>query len=824
MEESLYIPKEIEQKWLKVWFEKKLYKVSEEPIKKQSYILIEFPYPSGERLHVGHARSYSCLDAVARLRRMKGENVLFPMGWDAFGLPAENYAIKTGIHPAITTKKNVENAKKQVISWGLSFDWDREINTTDPEYYKWTQWIFLQLFKKGLAYKQEIPVNWCPSCKIVLANEEVIDGKCERCGAETQRRKQAQWLLRITAYADKLLEGLNTVNFREDIAAQQINWIGRKEGAKVKFKFTNINDPISSEATLGVGKYLEVFTTRLDTIFGVTFLAVAPEVAKDWKGLSGEVKSYIDQALNKSERERKQKTDKSGVDTGLKAVNPANDKEIPVWVAEYVMTDIGTGVVMGVPAHDRRDFDFAKKHELPVVEVVRSLDLGFKTRNMEVFEGEGKLVNSGQFDGMESPVARKKMVEDGLGEKSVNYHLRDWGFSRQHYWGEPIPMIACDKCGWVPVPEEQLPVKLPEIEKYQPTDTGESPLAHVESWANTTCPKCGGKAWRETDTMPNWAGSSWYYLRYCDPDNYSRLADPEKLKYWLPVDWYNGGMEHTTLHLLYSRFWHRFLFDEGVVPTPEPYAKRTSHGMVLGSDGRKMSKSRGNVINPDDIVDKYGADALRMYEMFIGPFDQMVTWSDASLEGVARFIRRVWKLGTKIIEERKMESSEEAEVRIMRLVAKIESDLEGMKFNTAVAAAMEYLNWWEEHGEEVGKDVLKLFVKSIAPMAPFVAEELYQRLRDESDKKEKRFESVHLQAWPVVDKSKLDEGKKTVVVQVNGKVRGKIDPSFAEGLGLVLQEEVQKEALQIENVRKFVGENKYRVVFVPGKIINLITE
>ena len=803
MDIDRYQPKEVEDKWAEKWGKERLYEVSETAKKKKSYILIEFPYPSGERLHVGHARSYSCLDAVARLRRMKGMNVLFPIGWDSFGLPAENYAIKTGIQPAITTKKNIENSKKQAISWGLSFDWSREINTSSPEYYKWTQWIFIQLFKKGLAYKKEIAVNWCPSCKINLANEEVIDGKCERCGTETQRRKQAQWLLKITEYADKLLEGLKTVNFREDIAAQQINWIGRKEGARVKFESPALK-----------AKYLEVFTTRIDTIFGVTFLAVAPEVARGWEELSGEAISYIDQALNKSERERKQKTDKSGVDTGLKAINPADGREIPIWVAEYVMTDIGTGVVMGVPGHDLRDHDFAKEHSLPILKVVDQVGNG----ENEVYEGEGRLVNSGKYDGMNSVAAREKLVDDNLGERTVNYHLRDWVFSRQHYWGEPIPMVNCEKCGWLPVPEKDLPVKLPEVEKYQPTDTGESPLAHIEAWVNVACPKCGGKARRETDTMPNWAGSSWYFLRYCDADNNSQLANPERLKYWLPVDWYNGGMEHTTLHLLYSRFWHRFLYDEGVVPTPEPYARRTSHGMVLGSDGRKMSKSRGNVINPDDIVNKYGADALRMYEMFIGPFDQTVTWSDESLEGVARCIRRIWRLGMETIESRREKSGGETEGRIAKLVVKIEADIEGMKFNTAVAAVMEYMNWWEENKKDVGKETLEMFVKAISPMAPFVAEELYQRLRGGSDS---RFESVHLQSWPVVDESKLTGGRRTVVVQVDGKVRGKME---LESTAAGEKEVVTAEALKIENVRKFLEGKKYREVFVPGKILNLTTE
>lgn len=786
---------EVEVKWNKIWEGKDLYRAVDDSGKPKSYLLIEFPYPSGERLHVGHARSYCCLDAVARKRRMQGMNVLYPIGWDAFGLPAENYAIKTGIHPSVTTKTNIDHARVQAKSWGLSFDWKREVNTTDPEYYKWTQWIFVQLFKKGLAYKSEIAVNWCPSCKINLANEEVIDGKCERCGTETQRRTQSQWILAITKYADRLLDDLKTVNFREDIAAQQINWIGKKEGTKIELKLKDIEDI-----------HLDIFTTRIDTVFGITFVAIAPEVVKGWldrlpPSKKAVVEDYVTNSLNKSERERKQKTDKSGVDTGLVAINPANDQEIPVWVADYVMMDVGTGMVMGVPAHDSRDLEFANKMGLPVVEVV---DGGIG------YEGEGKLINSGKYTGMNSEDVRKKMIEDGLGEKKYIYHLRDWVFSRQHYWGEPIPMVWCNKDGWQNVPEEELPVRLPEVEKYQPTETGESPLAHIESFVKATCPKCGGEARRETDTMPNWAGSSWYYLRYVDPHNDKVLADPAKLKYWTPVDWYNGGMEHTTLHLLYSRFWHKVLFDLSVVPTPEPYAKRTSHGVILGPDGRKMSKSKGNVINPDEVVAKYGADTLRLYEMFIGPFDQMVAWNWEGVEGTNRFLKRVWKLAANF-DGLPKSSSTEAVRRINVLVKKMETDLEDMKFNTAVAAMMETLNWWEDHLSEVGQDFVRTWVLVMAPVAPYMAEELWSKTNEKS--------LVHEQKWPEVDENNLTASKIVMAVQIDGKVRGLVEYET----NITDQKSVIEMAEKNENVAKWLVGKKYKTVYIPGKIINFVT-
>jgi leucyl-tRNA synthetase len=847
---KMYIPGEIEPKWSDFWLKNKVYKAGDISEKPKSYILIEFPYPSGERLHVGHARSYSCLDAVARMRRMKGGNVLYPIGWDAFGLPAENYAVKTGIHPSVTTRENIKHAKAQAQSWGLSFDWDREVNTTDPEYYKWTQWIFIQLFKKGLAYKQEIAVNWCPSCKINLANEEVIDGKCERCGTQTERRKQSQWLLKITAYADRLLEDLKTVNFREDIALQQVNWIGKKEGINIRYKIVN-NAPSDPPLNLRGGSYIEVFTTRPDTNFGATFIVLAPEHPliqeitnhKSQNPNKNKIIKYVNEAINKSELDRQaENKKKTGVFTGLYAINDLTGYKMPIWVSDFVLSGFGTGALVGVPGHDLRDFDFAREMGLEIKRVVvgKDGDLSPIVRREQVQEEEGTMINSGFLDGLNIHEATEKIMDymekKRYGKRTASYHLRDWVFSRQHYWGEPIPMIFCKACaedqksqipnskiqtnsndqnskvqnenlGWFPVPEEQLPVVLPPVEKYQPTGTGESPLGHIESFVNTTCPNCGRKAKRETDTMPNWAGSSWYFLRYIDPHNDKVLADPKKLKYWLPVDWYNGGMEHTTLHLLYSRFWHKFLYDLGVVPTPEPYAKRTSHGVVLGPDGRKMSKSKGNVINPDEIVRKYGADTLRMYEMFMGPFDQMVAWSDESLEGVHRFLKRIWKLAMSI--EQSAKSSKEAKNKMARLIKTIEEDLEDMKFNTAVAAMMEFSNWWGDHQTEMGKEEVSAFIKLLAPMAPFIAEEMYQQLNPG--------DSIHIQPWPKYEEKDLAGGVNTIVIQVNGKVRALLRLTASEGQG-----KIEQMALEQANVAKFVGKSKYRVIWVPGKILNFV--
>ncbi len=872
-----YDHKKVEKKWALEWVKRGIFAVKEDPDKKKSYILIEFPYPSGERLHVGHARSYSCLDAVVRKRRMQGENVMFPFGWDAFGLPAENYAVKTGIHPAVTTAKNIENSRKQVISWGMSFDWSREVNTTDPAYYKWTQWIFLQLFKAGLAYKAEIAVNWCPSCKINLANEEVIDGKCERCGTLTQRRTQSQWLLRITAYADRLLEDLEKVDYRSDIKQQQINWIGKKNGITINYQISNLKSQIA------------VFTTRPETSFGATFIVVAPEHSlvkqiidqprsglgsdlKGFKGLTpdvvGEIKVYVGKATNKSELERVAKArKKTGVFSGLYAVNNLNQEKMPIWISDFVLASVGTGAVMGVPGHDRRDFEFASQMGIPIKRVVVGTDNDQSeiTNLSQVQEENGVMVNSGFLDSLDIHAATAKMTdyleEKGWGKRAVTYHLRDWVFSRQHYWGEPTPVLYCKECakqgkswftgsgakewqkisnlkspmkrfwltfqdkqisnlsgmaGWFPVPEADLPVLLPRLEKYQPTETGESPLANITEWVNTTCPECGGQAKRETDVMPNWAGSSWYYLRYCDPVCTTAIGLPQKLAYWLPVDWYNGGMEHTTLHLLYSRFWHKFLYDLGVVPTPEPYARRTSHGVVLGPDGRRMSKSRGNVINPDDIMEKFGADTLRMYEMFIGPFEQMVVWNDSAMAGVSRFLKRVWGLSCEIMASRRDESSSEVRHHLAGLIAKVDRDLEAMKFNTAVAAAMEFINIWEEKKSEVGLDTVRSFVLVLAPMAPFIAEELWQKIHEP----QKSFGSVHLQGWPVVEEGMLEDKIVNLVVQVNGRVREKIAIFQSE----LNEEHVKQTAMESAKVKDWLkGEQPARVVWVPGKLINFVT-
>lgn len=719
MAEGKYDHQKSEEKWAKSWQKMGLYRAIDGDKRKKFYLLVEFPYPSGAGLHVGHARSWSAMDAFARKKRMEGFNVLYPMGWDAFGLPAENYALKMGVHPSQVVPKNIATFKRQCQALGLSFDWDREIDTTDPKYYKWTQWIFVQLFKKGLAYQAEVPVNWCPTCKTNLADEEVLaNGTHERCGKPTERRLQKQWLLKITAYADKLLEGLGTVDYSEDVKRQQVNWIGKKEGMKIKF------DDI------------EVFTTRPDTLAGATFVAVASEDEEKF--------------------------------TGQVVVNPATGEKIPVWKANYVLNDYGTGAVMGVPAYDERDREFALKHKIKVIE-------------------------------MEPDESMKE-----YGVPAVTYHLRDWVFSRQHYWGEPIPIVHCSKCGAVAVPESQLPVELPDLEKYEPSGTGESPLAKAESWVKTKCPKCGGQARRETDTMPNWAGSNWYFIRYLDNKNGRELASKGKMKYWLPVDMYQGGAEHITLHLLYSRFIYRFLNEIGVAPTAEPYMKRRTHGIVLGADGRKMSKSFGNVINPDEIVGKYGADTLRIYEMFMGPFAQMVAWSDTALEGVHRFLKRVWILVQNPPAGRQAQSSLEAKRRVARLVTKIGADIEALKFNTAVSAAMEYINWWQDHQKEVGKDVVEEFVLGLAPMAPFITEELWFKLGHK--------DSVHIQKWPRFDPELAKDEKRLIVVQVNGKVRDKIEDG----------PDVQQRAGESDKVRKYTGGAKYRTIFVPGKIINFV--
>lgn len=831
-----YNHKEIEKKWQRRWEEEGIYRAEFPSKKKKYYVLIEFPYPSGERLHVGHARSYSAMDVLARKRRMEGYNVLYPIGWDAFGLPAENYAIKTGIHPAKTTQENVKNAKKQAVSWGLSFDWSREINTTDPAYYKWTQWIFLQLFKHGLAYRAKIPVNWCPSCKINLANEEVVDGKCERCGAQTSRRMQEQWMLRITKYADRLLADLEKVDYREDIRKQQEEWIGRSEGALIKFQ-------ISSTKL----HTIEVFTTRLDTLFGATALVIAPEKMIGNKRLALEiaskeqyqkVKKYIEDAQNKSELERTELKEKTGVFTGSYAINPVNKEQIPIWVADYVIGWYGEGAIMLVPAHDERDWEFAQKNNISIKKVVEADRRGYQAdqrRNNqrqsawhqrksassgEAFIGEGILVNSGKYTGLKSEEAREKMQKDGerygWARGKVTYRLRDWVFSRQHYWGEPIPIVYCESCGEVAVPEEDLPVKLPHVEKYEPTETGESPLANVKEWVNVACPKCGGNGRRETDTMPNWAGSSWYFLRYCDSKNDTKIASENALKYWLPVDWYNGGMEHTTLHLLYSRFWHKFLYDIGVVPTAEPYAKRTSHGQVLGPDGRKMSKSRGNVINPDEIVEEYGADTLRMYEMFMGPFAEEISWDEQALGGVRRFLERVWRLYVDVVMPL-------LQRRLHRTVKKVGEDIEGLKFNTAIAAMMEYINEvYRTKDEGLKTEEAGVFLRILAPFAPHLAEELWQGFKSQTLKKSKSltFNSVHTQPWPEYDARLVEEETVEFVVQVNGTVREKLNVKCQVSSVKPEMEEMARGSVKVQ--RYLEGRKVRKVVFVPGKLINFV--
>ena len=720
---EVYNHKVVEKKWQKVWDDEKAFAATNDYSKPKYYALVEFPYPSGQGLHVGHPRPYTALDIVARKRRMQGYNVLYPMGWDAFGLPTENYAIKNKIHPKIVTENNVKHFKDQLHSLGYSFDWDREINTTDPKYYKWTQWIFLKLFKAGLAYKKEMPINWCTSCKVGLANEEVVNGVCERCGAPVVRKVKSEWMLKITDYADKLIEGLNDVDYIERVKVSQKNWIGRSTGAEVDFQIKDTEDK------------LRIYTTRCDTLFGVTYMVVSPEhpyldkykdKIKNWE----EIVAYREQASRKSDFERAELAkDKTGVAIdGLTAINPVNGKEVPIWVSDYVLMSYGTGAIMAVPAHDERDWEFAKKFQLPIIQVVAK-----NGEEMDVNEAAftdvatGVLINSDFLNGLEVKDAKEKMIkfleEKGIGQAKTNYKLRDWVFSRQRYWGEPIPIVHCDKCGYVPIDESELPLLLPEVESYMPTDNGESPLAAMTDWVNTTCPCCGGPAKRETDTMPQWAGSSWYFLRYTDPHNDKALASPEALKYWLPVDWYNGGMEHTTLHLLYSRFWHKFLYDQGVVPTPEPYQKRTSHGMILGENGEKMSKSRGNVVNPDDIVQEYGADTLRTYEMFIGAFDLAASWSEDGVKGCRRFLDRVWKLQDLMTEEEGY--SKDLETKMHQTIKKVSNDFENLKYNTAIAAMMTLLNDFYKKGS-ITRGELKTLIILLNPVAPHITEEMWQ--------------------------------------------------------------------------------------------------
>ncbi len=795
-----YNPQKIEKKWQEYWEKNGFYKAEDSSKKPKQYILIEFPYPSGDGLHVGHCRSYSALDAVARKKRMEGFNVLYPIGWDAFGLPTENYAIKTGVHPQVATEKNIANFKRQLKSLGLSFDWSREINTTDPKYYKWTQWIFLQLFKKGLAYQAEIPINWCPSCRIGLAHEEVVDGKCERCDAQTEQKTIKQWLLKITKYADRLIEDLDKVDYLEKIKTQQINWIGKSYGAEVDFKLVDSQESI------------KVFTTRIDTIFGVTAVVLAPEhpliqkITKEER--REEVAKYIEESKKKSEFERTElEKEKTGVFTGSFCLNPINSEKVPVWIGDYIVAAYGGGAVMTVPAHDYRDYDFAKKYGLEIREVISGGDI-----SKEAFVGYGVLVNSEEFNGLTSEQAIKKITEwlekKKLGKKTIQYKLRDWVFSRQHYWGEPIPIIHCEKCGAVSVSEKELPIELPYVEKYQPTGTGESPLSKIEEWVNVKCPKCKGSAKRETDTMPNWAGSNWYYIRYTDPGNDKKIADKKKLKHWLPVDWYNGGFEHTTLHLLYSRFWYKFLYDIGVVPGSEPYKRRTSHGIVLAEDSRKMSKSFGNVINPDDIVKTFGADSLRLYEMFMGPFDQAINWNINGLKGCYRFLDKVWKLSFKVNQEKGIKN-QELEKLVHKTIKKINEDLEDFKFNTAVSALMILANRFEKE-EKISLSYYSLFLIILAPFAPHITEELWRQLGNK--------DSIHKQSWPKYDKKLIKDDMITLVIQVNGRVRDKIEVEID-----ISEEKAKELAISSQNVKKWIQNKEIKkVIFVPGRLINIV--
>ena len=795
----------IEKKWQQRWKESKVFHCETGGEKPKFYCLVEFPYPSGQGLHVGHARPYTAMDVVARKRRMDGYNVLFPMGYDAFGLPTENYAIKNHIHPAKVTHDNIANFSKQLQMLGYSFDWDRVVNTTDPSYYKWTQWIFLQLYKHGLAYKTTMPVNWCTSCKCVLANEEVVEGVCERCGAPVVRKEKSQWMLKITAYAQRLIDDLDGLDFIERVKTQQKNWIGRSTGAEVDFKTTE-------------GDTLRIFTTRPDTLFGATYMVMAPEhpYVKKWashiENLS-EVEDYVAAAARKSDFERSELTadkEKTGVELkGVRAVNPVNGKEIPIFISDYVLVTYGTGAIMAVPAHDTRDWAFAKKFGLPIVEVVRGGDVEKEAFTLK--DDTGILVNSGFLDGKTVKEAIPAMIawltEKGIGEEKVNYKLRDWVFSRQRYWGEPIPMVKCEKCGWVPLSEDQLPLLLPEVESYEPTDDGESPISKMTDWVNTTCPCCGGPAKRETDTMPQWAGSSWYFLRYMDPHNDKALASREAMEYWSPVDWYNGGMEHTTLHLLYSRFWHKFLYDIGVVPTKEPYQKRTSHGMILGEGGEKMSKSRGNVVNPNDIVEQYGADTMRTYIMFIGDFEKAAAWSDNAVRGCKRFLDRVWNLATGQKHEGEAYSPAN-EAAVHKAIKKVADDIEAMKFNTAIATLMALVNDFYANGASLGD--MKALLLMLSPFAPHICEELWEYLGFEG--------MVCQQPWPEYDHSKTIAAEVQMAVQVGGKLKANIVVPMDSD-----EDTVVAAALADPKVAKLAeGMEIVKTILVKNRLVNLI--
>ncbi|MBE6750660.1 MAG: leucine--tRNA ligase [Ruminococcaceae bacterium] len=796
---------DIEKKWQKIWDDNNTFAAKNDYTLPKFYGLVEFPYPSAQGLHVGHPRSYTAIDIVARKKRLQGYNVLYPMGWDAFGLPTENFAIKNHIHPSIVTENNVANFKRQLKSLGFSFDWTREINTTDPSYYKWTQWIFLQLYKKGLAYKKKMSVNWCTSCKCVLANEEVVNGVCERCGSEVVHKEKSQWMLKITDYAEKLLEGLNEVDFIDRVKTQQRNWIGRSYGTQVTFS-TNIGDTF------------EIFTTRADTLFGATYMVMSPEhpLLEKWQDKIeniDEVLAYKAEAAKKSDFERTELAkDKSGVRlSGVTAINPVNNTEIPIFISDYVLISYGTGAIMAVPAHDTRDWDFAKKFNLPIIEVVA----GGEDVQAAAYTDcdEGVLVNSDFLNGLSVKDAQKKiqewLTEKGIGFVKTNYKLRDWVFSRQRYWGEPIPMVYCEKCGYVPLPESELPLLLPNVDSYEPTDNGESPLAKMTDWVNTTCPCCGAPAKRETDTMPQWAGSSWYFLRYCDPHNDKELASKEALEYWSPIDWYNGGMEHTTLHLLYSRFWHKFLYDIGVVPTSEPYAKRTSHGMILGENGEKMSKSRGNVVNPDEIIDNYGADTMRVYEMFIGDFEKAAPWSQSSIKGSKRFLDKVWNLSEIITDECGYRKELEAEFH--RTIKKVTEDIEGLKMNTAIAALMSLYNNIQATGK-ITKDEFKTFIILLNPFAPHITEELWEVAGFEG--------MLNQTKWPEFDEAKCVDSTVEIVVQVNGKIKARlnidVNISAADAIALAKADAAVLSAIQDKTVIK--------ELYVPKKLVNIVVK
>ena len=801
-----YNHKVVEKKWQKVWDDEKAFAATDDYSKPKYYALVEFPYPSGQGLHVGHPRPYTALDIVARKRRMQGYNVLYPMGWDAFGLPTENYAIKNKVHPKIVTANNVAHFKDQLHSLGYSFDWDREINTTDPNYYKWTQWIFLKLFKAGLAYKKEMPINWCTSCKVGLANEEVVNGRCERCGSEVVRKVKSEWMLKITEYADKLIEGLNDVDYIERVKVSQRNWIGKSTGAEVDFSIKGKEDK------------LRIYTTRCDTLFGVTYMVVSPEhpyldkykaEIKNWS----EIEAYREAASKKSDFERAELAkDKTGVQIdGLVAVNPVNGKEVPIWVSDYVLMSYGTGAIMAVPAHDERDWEFAKKFNLPIIQVVAKNGEAVDVNEAAFTDvATGVLINSDFLNGLEVKDAKEKIIsyleEKGIGTAKTNYKLRDWVFSRQRYWGEPIPIVECEKCGYVPIDESELPLMLPEVESYMPTDNGESPLAAMTDWVNTTCPCCGGPAKRETDTMPQWAGSSWYFLRYCDPHNDKALASPESLKYWLPVDWYNGGMEHTTLHLLYSRFWHKFLYDQKVVPTPEPYQKRTSHGMILGENGEKMSKSRGNVVNPDDIVREYGADTLRTYEMFIGAFDLAASWSEDGVKGCRRFLERVWKLQDIMTDEEGY--SADLETKMHQTIKKVSNDFENLKYNTAIAAMMALINDFYKKNA-VTKGEYKTLITLLNPVAPHITEELWQIVGGEG--------YLYQTTWPEYDEAKTVESTVEIAVQINGKTKGTITIGKDDAKDDVI-------AKAKESIADKLTGNIVKEIYVPGRIVNIVAK